>query len=50
MVQIDLKRNNGYSESLKKKKTEDILCMCVCFPYQLKRLFLCSQMVILNSL
>lgn len=48
MVQIDLKKNNGYSESFKKK--EDILSMCVRFPYQLKRLFPCSQMVILNSL
>lgn len=29
MAQNDLKRNNGYSESLKKKKKQKIFCVCV---------------------
>lgn len=37
MVQTDLKRNNGYSESFKKKKKKDILCMCLCFPISSKK-------------
>lgn len=49
MVQNDLKRNNGSSESLKKKSRRYFVYVYM-FPYQLKRLFLCSQMVILNSM
>lgn len=48
MVQTDLKRNNGYSESFKKKK--DILCMCVCYSLSAQKTVSCSQMVVHISL
>lgn len=35
MVQTDLKRNNGYSESFKKKKKKRYFVYVSMFPYQL---------------
>lgn len=38
MIHYDLKKNNGYSET--KKKKIFCVCMCVCvFSYQLKKTF-----------
>ena len=48
MVRNDLRRNNGYGESLKKQKKKHIFCVCMII-YK-SRVFLCGHLLIHTSL